>query len=643
MPTREEKRKLQKLDRLYEKALVSIESGQCEYAITLLENALSIDPNFVKAQEGIKLAKTRQLQQASLSIQKFRCISFMLQAFFYEHIKKYKKALDKYESLFVLIHPPLVILPHLGDMYMANEMIESATTTYKSVLHGDANNTHALRQLGKIYIDLGNMAAAKPVYDRLSSLPSIDRTVDKEVNDAYALITINKGRWEEEVSFRKKVKADGKTTGEAEAKGIQGKEEEEEPEMSLSEQTSMMRKSLEKDPHNINLRKELAKLLLEEKYVDEALSEYRKIANLDPKDVATHETLAQLYREQGNIAKAVKEYENLHNLFPDRLDILNTLAGLLHEQDAPEKAIEVYKKVIKFSTADVDAHMALGKLYEQTRYFDDAILEYEKVAALAPERKEVEERIGNLYLRGGKTEKAISSFEKAVENVPTNVGLRKILADLYLGENLSDKAKAAYQEILKITPDDSSVIAKLQEIEATQLDGKAQEIDKEIQEYERKSLEKPDNSEIRGNLETAKLAKLDLHIQALENRIKADPDNLKFHYQLGLIYKERGYFNRALKELQLSVNDIEMSVKSSHLIGLCFEEKNVLDIAARQLEKAAGSLSDVNDTKKSILYDLGRVYEKMHEDQKALDKYKEIYEVDISYKDISQKIEQSYK
>ena len=134
-----------------------------------------------------------------------------------------------------------------------------------------------------------------------------------------------------------------------------------------------------------------------------------------------------------------------------------------------------------------------------------------------------------------------------------------------------------------------------------------------------------------------------MHIQALENRIKADPDNLKFHYQLGLIYKERGYFNRALKELQLSVNDMEMSVKSSHLIGLCFEEKNVLDIAARQLEKAAGSLSDVNDTKKSILYDLGRVYEKMHEDQKALDKYKEIYEVDINYKDISQKIEQSYK
>jgi tetratricopeptide (TPR) repeat protein len=566
----------------------------------------------------------------------------MIQAFFYEHRGKYEKALDKYESLFALIPPPLVMLYHLGDVYLANGMLESAATAYRAVLQADLNNIHSLRKLGRIYLDQGKVAEAKPIYDRLSSVAADNRTVMKEVSDAYATITIEKGRWEEAVSFRQKVAGD--TAGEdGEAPERKGEPIEPIPAGDSSERIGILKRTLEKDAHNTDLRKELAELLLEKKHTDGAISEYRKIVDINPEDIASRETLASLYREAGDIQKAVREYERLNKLFPDRLDILGTLAELLCEQDAPEEAIEVYQRIIGLSADDPDAHEALGKLYEQTRHFEDAILEYEKVLSLDPERKKVEESLGNLYLRDGKNAKAIEKFERVIGKDKTNTGLRKILGDLYLRENLYDKARTTCEEILQISPDDVPAKARLQEIEAAELDGKVDEIDKQVKEYEKAGAAEPDNCDVRNKLEKAKLARLDLHIQALENRSKASPDNPEFHYQLGVACRKRGYSDRALKELQLAVNDEARSIESLHLIGLCFEDKNILDIAARQLEKAAGKSDEMNDTRKAILYDLGRIYEKMNREQDALGKYKEIYEVDIGYRDVSAKIEKAYK
>ena len=534
------------------------------------------------------------------------------------------------------MHPPLQILPHLGDMYAANGMIENAAMAYKAVLQTDGSNIYALRKLGKTYLDQGKMADAKQIYDHLSSLASDDGMVIKEIKDAYALMTIDKGRWQEEVSFRKKI------SEETPAEKTVKRETEPVSAETLGDQVRLLRKTLEKEPQNIGARKELAKLFLKGNNIDEAISEYRKIADLDPQDIDAHKTLADLYREQGDVEKAIKEYEKLHGLSPDKLDILNRLATLYREQDAPDKAVKTYEKIIQLTPDDPDVHESLGKLYEHTRYFDKAIQEYEKVINLAPERTEIEKSIGNLYLRGGKLTKAIEKFEKVIRLDKTNANLRKLLGDLYLRENQLDKAGESFHEILKITADDEYAKAKLQEIDATKLDRKVEEIDTQITEYEKLVSLKPNNVEVREKLKKAKLEKLDLRVLAFEGRTKTDPGNLTLHYELGTAYREKGNIDKALKELQLAVGDEESGVKSLRLIGLCFEEKNMLDIAAKQLEKAADKLP-MGDMRKAILYDLGRIYEKMDEPRKALSKYKEIYEVDISYKDVSTKIEEAYK
>jgi hypothetical protein len=51
----------------------------------------------------------------------------------------------------------------------------------------------------------------------------------------------------------------------------------------------------------------------------------------------------------------------------------------------------------------------------------------------------------------------------------------------------------------------------------------------------------------------------------------------------------------------------------------------------------------MDDTKKSILYELGEVADAMGAHEEAIGYYKSIYAVDIGYRDVAEHIEKGYK
>ena len=62
-----------------------------------------------------------------------------------------------------------------------------------------------------------------------------------------------------------------------------------------------------------------------------------------------------------------------------------------------------------------------------------------------------------------------------------------------------------------------------------------------------------------------------------------------------------------------------------------------------QLQKAASELSLMDETKKDVVYEMGVLAEKMGRAQDAIGYFKEIYAVDIKYRDITQRIEAAYQ
>ena len=80
-----------------------------------------------------------------------------------------------------------------------------------------------------------------------------------------------------------------------------------------------------------------------------------------------------------------------------------------------------------------------------------------------------------------------------------------------------------------------------------------------------------------------------------------------------------------------------------NLLGCCYGELGMLDLAMKQLEEASQEIVSMDAMKKEIVYNLGLVYERMSETGKSLACMKQIYEVDYGYRDVARRVESSYK
>ncbi len=79
-----------------------------------------------------------------------------------------------------------------------------------------------------------------------------------------------------------------------------------------------------------------------------------------------------------------------------------------------------------------------------------------------------------------------------------------------------------------------------------------------------------------------------------------------------------------------------------NLLGRCYRELGMLDLAAKQLEDAAREMMVMDEIKKEIVYNLGLVYEQMGDAEKYIDAMKKIYEADYGYRDVAKRVESSY-
>jgi tetratricopeptide (TPR) repeat protein len=137
--------------------------------------------------------------------------------------------------------------------------------------------------------------------------------------------------------------------------------------------------------------------------------------------------------------------------------------------------------------------------------------------------------------------------------------------------------------------------------------------------------------------------KEDFQLEDTKDKVARYPNDLLFRFDLGVLMFERKELNEAIQHFQLAQRNPQRRIRALYYLGLCFKEKGQNDIAIEQLQKAASELPVMDDTKKDILYELGELCEASNKPEQALGYFKEIYGVDISFRDVSKKIEQFYQ
>jgi tetratricopeptide (TPR) repeat protein len=131
----------------------------------------------------------------------------------------------------------------------------------------------------------------------------------------------------------------------------------------------------------------------------------------------------------------------------------------------------------------------------------------------------------------------------------------------------------------------------------------------------------------------------DFLLSDAQAKVRQYPNDREFNFEYGVLLYERGRVEDAAQQFQSSQRSPKRRIDSLYYLGLCFKSKQLYDLAGEQFTTAAGEIQGMSGTKKVILYELAQVAEALGQADEARDRYKEIYAVDIGYKNVAEKVE----
>ena len=439
----------------------------------------------------------------------------------------------------------------------------------------------------------------------------------------------------------------------------------------------------------------LDEMILEEKY-DDAINLLESFKDIDP--LETGKRLVSLYRQINEQDRVVGELIPLGDIFSSKgmkKEALNCYreAFTLSPDKEPlrTKVIEYEKDIAKESITieaekPVDEAIMEADIYLRYGLFDNARDILEAFKTKEPDNVTLHLKLKSLYTETGNKEMAVTECI--------------VLSDLYKEAGEIEKKEQIIKDAYAIDPDDPRLAGLIppshEEPEGKQPEGPfIEDYSEEISEaafYARQGLldeareilERlqslfPDNedisqrlatlgqmpvSEVREDwppeaapkeaampeeaLEVEELTEpaLDSDVLDIFNEFKKglekelEEEDYETHYNLGIAYKEMGLIDDAIREFQASRNDPKRFIHSSNMLGICYIEKGLYQLAVDVLINAIDTMEDRGESYWAMKYDLADAYEKNGNMKEALDTYTNVYGWNSKFRGVSERIEQ---
>ncbi|HYS78698.1 MAG TPA: hypothetical protein VEO94_07650, partial [Candidatus Dormibacteraeota bacterium] len=122
-----------------------------------------------------------------------------------------------------------------------------------------------------------------------------------------------------------------------------------------------------------------------------------------------------------------------------------------------------------------------------------------------------------------------------------------------------------------------------------------------------------------------------------------DSQDYDTHYNLGIAYKEMGLVDEAIGEFQYAARDPAKTVECCGILGLCFREKGMPQLALKWYQKGLDMPALGEHEAIGLRYDIAEVHREQGEYKKAMQVYTEVYGLDSTYRDVTAKIKELKK
>jgi tetratricopeptide (TPR) repeat protein len=124
--------------------------------------------------------------------------------------------------------------------------------------------------------------------------------------------------------------------------------------------------------------------------------------------------------------------------------------------------------------------------------------------------------------------------------------------------------------------------------------------------------------------------------KGVEQQLSAE--DYETHYNLGIAYKEMGLVDEAIGEFQLASKDPGRTVECCSMLGHCFLEKGMPQLAIKWFRKGLETPAIEDAATAGMLYDLATVYQNTGETDLAYQTFQEVFGLNANYRDVVQRV-----
>jgi tetratricopeptide (TPR) repeat protein len=329
----------------------------------------------------------------------------------------------------------------LGAAAEALELNETTVFAYEELYKLDQSSADNAKLLMGAYIDNGKSKEAIEVGDAAYRANPTDDEVQALIKKASVAQTMEKGRWEEDKSFREKLK------DEDEAQKLEQASRAKTGETGLRSLIEEAKKKVEAEPDNLNNYRDITNSYRKLGEYDEALEWIGKArqleagradANLerlvgtlqrekmqkaiaraeekleaDPEDASVRAELEKLRAEERDFRR--KQAEDLVQRYPNEFSYRYELGELLFEDGEMNKAIENLQLALRAPKVRINTLILLGKAYLEKGFHDMAAEQLQTAKSEIPgineQKKDVLYQLGTAYEQQGDMDKAMVEFK----------------------------------------------------------------------------------------------------------------------------------------------------------------------------------------------------------------------------------------
>jgi tetratricopeptide (TPR) repeat protein len=392
----------------YEKAVTAIQRNNFDYAISILNQVLTVEPGFFDARQALRAAQFKRGGAASGGFFKKMIGGATAQpALAKAQLTMRNNPLQAIQQLEELLNgDPQNAGGHkmLAEAALAANLPKTAILSLEIVYKQNPRDRDLATRLAETYADAGLNEKAEDVYNDLLRL----RPNDPELLQAMKNVTARRSL------------ADSGFEEVAESGGSYRELLRNKDEAAQLEQETRAEKS--------------------EDVTERLIREYEGRLASEPNNVKVLRNVAELYVQKKSYDKALELYERIRSSDAGADPAIDKAIA-----ETALKKLEVAKSHLDPSAADYDQRVAEIEAQKQSYQLEEC----RKRAERYPTDLHIRFELGTLYFNAGKFNEATQEFQKAQQNPQ-----RRLAAIMYLGrcfakKGLNDMAARKFQDALK--------------------------------------------------------------------------------------------------------------------------------------------------------------------------------------------------